>query len=88
MAPAETGPLGVTTSIVVVAEVTTAFKFIVVAVARVRKPTKNFTADPKTYLPPLPLDSDTIDRPNNREAIVSFFVAWSESVWFPIVVVL
>src|SRR4030088_2540454 len=42
-APAETGPLGETVSIVVVAEMTTAFKFIVVAVARVRKPSKSFT---------------------------------------------
>jgi hypothetical protein len=88
MAPAETGPLGETVSIVVVAEMTTAFKFIVVAVARIRKPSKSFTADPETYLPPLQIDFDRIDRSDEREAIVLFFVAWSESVRFPIVFIL
>jgi hypothetical protein len=87
-APAETGPLGETVSIVVVAEMTTAFKFIVVAVARVRKPSKSFTADPETYLPPLQINFDTIDRSDKREVIVLFFVAWSESVRFPIVFIL
>jgi hypothetical protein len=85
MAPAETGPLGETVSIVVVAGMTTAFKFMVVAVARIRKPTKSFTAEPETYLPPLQIDSDMIGRSSKREVIVLFFVAWSESVRFPIV---
>jgi hypothetical protein len=87
MAPADTVPLGETASIVVVGEMTTAFKFIV-AVARIRKPTKSFTTDGDTYLPPRRIDSDTIDRSNKREAIVLFFVAWSESVRFPIVFIL
>jgi hypothetical protein len=83
MAPVETGPLGETASIVVVAEVTTARKFVV-AVARMRKPTKSFTADPETCLPPLQNDSETIGRPK-REATVLLFVAWSETARFPIV---
>jgi hypothetical protein len=87
MAPAETGPLGETASIVVVAEMTTAFKFIV-AVARIRKPTRSFTADRETYLSPLRIDSDTIDRSNKREAMVLFFVALSESVRVPILFIL
>jgi hypothetical protein len=87
MAPAETGPLGETASIVVVGEMTPAFKFFV-AVARIRKPTKSFTTDGDTYLPPRRIDSDTIDRSNKREAIVLFFVAWSERVRFPIVFIL
>src|SRR5260370_28660771 len=52
MAPAETGPLGETASIVVVGEMTTAFKFIV-AGARSRQPTKLFTTDKARYIPPL-----------------------------------
>lgn len=74
MAPAETGPLGETTSTVVVGEMTTAFKFIV-AVARIKKPIKSFTAGGKTYLRPFWIDSETIDCCNRREAIVLFFVA-------------
>ena len=87
MAPAETASPGETASIVVVGEMTTAFKFIV-AEARIRKPITSFTAGEETYLPPLRIDSDTIDRPNKRETIVSFFVPWSEIVRFPIVFIL
>jgi hypothetical protein len=67
----------------VVAEVATARKFVV-AVARMRKPTESFTADPETCLPPLQIDSETIDRPK-REATVLLFLAWSETARFPIV---
>jgi hypothetical protein len=87
MAPADTGPLGETASIVVVAEMATARRFVV-AVARARKPIKIFTGDLERYLPPLPIDSDTIGRSSKREVIVLFFVAWSESVRFPIVFIL
>jgi hypothetical protein len=62
----------------------TARKFVV-ALASIRKPTKSFTADPETYLPPLQMDSEMIDRPNKREAIVLLFVGWSETARFPIV---
>jgi hypothetical protein len=86
MAPAETVSLGETASIVVVGEMTTAFKFVV-AVPRIRKPSKSFMAGGETYRPPLRIDSDTIDR-SKREAIVSFFVPWSEIMRFPIVFIL
>ena len=51
MAPAETGPPGETESIVVVVEITTAFKFTV-AVARIRRLIQSFTAGGKTCFPP------------------------------------
>jgi hypothetical protein len=88
-APAETESLGETASIVVVGEMTTAFKFKV-AVERIRKPIRSFTTGAETYLPPLPIDSDMIARCNKREAIVFFFfvVAWSAIVQFPIVFIL
>jgi hypothetical protein len=84
MAPAETGPLGETTSTVVVGEMTTAFKFIV-AVAKIKKPIKSFTAGGKTYLR---IESDRINRSNKREAIVLFFVAWRDVARFPMIFIL
>jgi hypothetical protein len=51
MAPAETGPPGETESIVVVGEMTTAFKFTV-AVARIRRLIQSFRAGGKTCLLP------------------------------------
>jgi hypothetical protein len=87
MAPAETGSLGETVSIVVVGEMTTAFRFIV-AVARIRKPTKLSTTGKERYLPLLRIDSDARGRSDKREAIVLFSGAWSEIVRFPIVFIL
>ena len=73
MSPAETRSLGETASIVVVGEMTTAFKFIV-AVARIRKPIKSFTAGGETD-PSLRIDFDWGNCSNEWEAIVFFFVA-------------
>jgi hypothetical protein len=72
MSPAETRLLGETASLVVVGEMTTAFKFIV-AVARIRKPMKSFTTGEGTY-PSLRIDSDPCNRSSKWEAIVLFFV--------------
>jgi hypothetical protein len=69
MAPAATGLLGETASVVAVGEMTTAFKFIV-AVATIRKPIKDLTTDDETYLPPLGIDFDAIDGSDKRETIV------------------
>jgi hypothetical protein len=69
MAPAGTGSLGDTASIVLVGEMTAAFKFIE-AVARIRQPNKNFTTGGETYLPPLGIEFDAIDGSDKREAIV------------------
>ena len=69
MAPAETGSWGETASIVVVGEMTTAFKSIVAA-ATIRSPIKNFTTRRETHLPPLRIDFDAIDGSDKHKAIV------------------
>jgi hypothetical protein len=74
MVPAETWLLGDTASIVVVGEMTTAFKRIVL-MARIRTPIRRFTTGGQTHLPLRRIDSGAIDGRSEREAIVWFFGA-------------